>query len=355
MEEGKTGIELELKEEKLLYYLIDNKIKTIEPITYHDKIEYDILKDFEDYSGKDKFDELLDRLTEKGYFSKIENDRVITCPNCGSNYNETKYNCPQCNSTKVRRYELIEHIDCGFVGELDEFIKENGSLICPKCSTVFPRNSEAYDIIGISYICDSCGHKFDKPNTSHHCHNCGTIYDYTNSIYLKIYSYKTTEKITDLLPIREIRETLRDLEKIFTENGYEVKLEEPLTGKSGEPHMLSVFAEKAPDRIILDISPWGKVENLVTLLGKKMDLEPKEAIMIDLSEDNILKPLEDIYKVKVWSGKDPTYIEKIGEYLESLKTPVEEKKTFMGSVFDRKQSNNLRDVVKTEEKEKKDE
>ena len=349
MEEGKTGIELELDEEKLLYYLIDNKIKTIEPVLYYNKIEYDSVKEFEDYTQKEEFDNLLERLTEKKYLSKSENDRVIRCPNCKSKHSETKYNCPQCNSTKVRRFELIEHLDCGFVGEIDEFIQDEDNLICPKCSTTFPKNSDKYDVIGISYICDSCGYKFDKPNTSHQCQNCGTVYDYSNSYYMKTYTYNITDKITELLPVREIRKTLRDLEKLFTEKGYEVKLEETMTGKSGESHKLSLIADDLSNKFIIDISPWGKVENIVSLLGKKMDLEPTEAILIDLSEENRLKQLEDIYKVKVWSGKDTTYIEKIGEYLDSLKHPVVEKKPFGGSMFDRKRGDNKRDSADSEE------
>ena len=274
MEEGKTGIELELTEEKLLYYLIDQKIKVIEPINYYNKIEYDIVKGFEEYKDKKDFDQLLETLTKKGYLSKKEHDRVIHCPNCGSKHHETKYNCPQCESTKVRRFELIEHLDCGYVGELSDFEKTNGHLICPKCSTTFKKNSDAYDVIGISYICDNCGYKFDKPNTTHHCQNCGTIYDYTNSIYTPTYTYQITDKITELLPIREVRETLRALELLFQERGYNVTLEGKLTGRSGEEKTLSVIAEKDPDLFIIDISPWGKVENIINMLGKKMDLEP---------------------------------------------------------------------------------
>jgi DNA-directed RNA polymerase subunit RPC12/RpoP len=349
MEEGKTGIELELNEEKLLYYLIDYKIKVIEPTIYYDSITYESVKDFEDYKNKKEFDQLLDALTEKDYLSKTEHDRVIQCPNCGSKHHETKYNCPQCNSTRVRRFELIEHLDCGYVGELDEFPREENTLTCPKCSTKFQRNSDAYDVIGISYICDSCGYKFDKPNASHHCQNCGTIYDYTNSIYPLTYTYRITDKITELIPVREVRETLRALEKLFQEREYTVTLEGTLTGKSGEEKLLSVIAEKNPDLIILDISPWGKVDNLINLLGKKMDIEPKTAVMIDLSEENKLKPHEEIYKIKVLSGKDPTYIEKLGEYLDSLDEPIEEKKTFFSSILDRTRKQNQKEKKELDE------
>ena len=162
--------------------------------------------------------------------------------------------------------------------------------------------------------------------------------------------YTITDKITELLPIREIRETLRELEKLFMEKGYQVILEGTITGKSGEPQTLSVIAENPQYRFIIDISPWGKVENIITLLGKKMDLEPKEAILIDLSENNKLKQLEEIYKVKVESGKDNTYIEKIEEYIDSLIEPVEEKGSFISSVLGTR-NNNLRDVVKIKEKE----
>lgn len=328
MEEGKTNIKLELIEELLLYYLIDNKIKEIAPVIYYDVINYDIVKNFDEYHDKETFDELLDGLKDKGYFEKKEYDRVIRCFNCHSVNQQTKYNCPQCKSTRVRRFELIEHTDCGFIGELDEFKEENGDLVCPKCSKEFKENSKAYEVIGISYICDDCGYKFDKPDTSHHCQNCGQIYDYTNSIYTKLYSYTLTDKITELIPVREIRETLRTLEAAFVEKEYEVELEGVLVGKSQEEKILSLIARKEPETIIIDISPWGKQENIITLLGKKMDLEPQEAIMIDLSEENKLAPMEDIYKIKVYHGKDPELSTKISSLIDELNPIPREPRRF---------------------------
>jgi predicted RNA-binding Zn-ribbon protein involved in translation (DUF1610 family) len=335
MEEGKTGINLELVEEKLLYFLIDNNIKKIIPVTYHDKIDYDILTTFEDYYNKNSFDVYLDRLSIKQYLDKSEHDRIIHCPNCDSVDQLVKYNCPQCNSTRVRRFELIEHDDCGYVGEKDEFKTYKINMKCPKCSILIRRNSEDYTIIGVSYICDNCGYKFDKPNTSHHCNNCGTIYDYTNSIYKKIYTYTTTKKITELVPVREIRETLRKMEKVFLELEYAVELEGKLFGKSNEEHILSVIAVKEDKKIIVDISPWGKVEDIVNLLGKKMDISPKSAILVDLSEESIHAPLEEIYNIKVLDGKNPGLEKLLKEYIEFLEAPVEkEKKGFFETILE---------------------
>ena len=331
MEEGKTNIKLELIEELLLYYLIDNNIKEIAPVIYYDVINYDIVKNFDQYVDKETFDKLLDSLKDKGYFEKKEYDRVIRCFNCHSVNKQTKYNCPQCKSTRVRRFELIEHTDCGYIGELDEFKENHEGLVCPKCSQEFKENSEDYEVIGISYICDDCGYKFDKPDTSHHCQNCGQIYDYTNSIYTKLYSYTLTDKITELIPVREIRETLRTLEAVFVEKEYEVELEGTMVGKSQEEKMLSLIAQKEDETIIVDISPWGKQENIITLLGKKMDLEPKTALMIDLSETNLLAPMEDIYKVKVFHGRDPELVIKISSFIDELNPPKRESRGLFGS------------------------
>ena len=350
MEEGKTGLKLENTEEKLLYYLIDNKIKLITPITYYNKIEYDAVKDFEEYADKNSFDNVLNSLTEKGYLTKTEHDRVIHCPNCDSIDQKIKYNCPQCGSIKVRRFELIEHKDCGFVGELSAFKQNPYTMLCPNCSTLIKKKSDSYSVIGISNICDSCGYKFDKPETSHHCQNCGTIFDYTNSIYEIIYTYTTTLQITELLPVRETRETLRTIESVFLENEYNVELEGILVGKSEEEHTLSINAEKNDDKIIIDISPWGKVENFTNLLGKKMDIDPKAAIMIDLSEDETLTTLEDIYNIKVLNGKDPELSQKLRDYIIELETPEEKPKGFFESFFEKRLNGDMQAHINNDEK-----
>jgi hypothetical protein len=80
-----------------------------------------------------------------------------------------------------------------------------------------------------------------------------------------------------------------------------------------------------------------------------MDLEPKEAIMIDLSEEMKLEKLEEIYQVKVESGRDPEYIEKLGKYLDSFKEPVQEKKTFMDSVLRIRNNNPKEGKIKDKE------
>ncbi|MFC1803141.1 hypothetical protein ACFL0D_04140 [Thermoproteota archaeon] len=345
MEEGKTGLKLENTEEKLLYYLIDNKIKLITPITYYNKIEYDAVKEFEEYVDKNSFDNVLNSLTKKGYLRKTEYDRVIHCPNCDSIDQKLKYNCPQCGSIKARRFELIEHKDCGFVGELSDFKQNRRTMICPKCSTLIRKKGDLYAVIGVSYICDSCGYKFDKPDTSHHCQNCGTIFDYTNSIYNIIHTYNTTPQITELLPVREIRETLRTMESVFLENEYNVELEGMLVGKSKEEHTLSIIAEKNKDTILVDISPWGKVENFTNLLGKKMDLDPKAAIMIDLSEEEKLTPMEEIYNIKVFNGKDLELSQKLRDYIIGLETP-EEPKGFFESFFEKRINGNKKNSKK---------
>jgi hypothetical protein len=46
MEDGKTGLNLENVEERLLYYLIDNKISKISPNVFYNEIEYTSLIDF---------------------------------------------------------------------------------------------------------------------------------------------------------------------------------------------------------------------------------------------------------------------------------------------------------------------
>jgi hypothetical protein len=333
MEMERPRLNLEAAEEKLLNYLVDQKINEIVPVTYHDRIVYDILQNYE-VKEKKQLDAILDSLTEKGYFEKKEYDRVIHCPRCKSIHMHVKYNCPQCQSTKVNRHELIEHTNCGFIGEIEEFQKPDETMMCPKCGkdVKYVEGDGDYEVIGISYECDNCGYKFDKPDTTDYCQNCGKIYDYRNSLYISIYTYTLTDKITEITPLREVRDVLRSIESTLTEKEYTVQLEGMIEGKSGEMRFFDMVANKGKDQLVLDVSSWGKEQDLMNLLGKKMDIEPKATIIVDITGSEKMMQLGDIYKIKVFNAQDPFMMQAFKEYIDILNAPKKETKSFWSSL-----------------------
>jgi transposase-like protein len=333
MELEKPTFNLEAAEERLLNYLVDQHIAEIVPVTYYNDIVYDILQNYE-VKEKKQLDALLDSLTEKGYFDKKEYDRVMHCPRCKSIHKITKYNCPQCQSVRVKRHELIEHTNCGYIGEITDFLKPNDEMVCPKCGKDVKHieGNGDYEVIGTSYECDNCGYKFDKPDTTNYCQNCGKIYDYKNSQYQLVYTYSLTDKITELTPIREVRDVLRSVESILLEKEYEVELEGMFEGKSGEMRPFDLIATRGKDKLVLDISSWGKEQDLMNLLGKKMDIDPRSTILVDITGSEKMIQLADIYKIKVFNAQDPLMAQSFREYIDVLNAPKKETKSFWSSI-----------------------
>ena len=181
MSETKRRKKLSATEERFLNYLIDNDIKEILPVVQPEGVVYSIISGFKT-TEKENIEDLLFDLSEKGFLDEQEYDRSIFCPNCGSIHVYSKLNCPRCNSRKVNRHELIEHPHCGYIGGIDDLKRTSRGYICPNCGETLrnkrielARRKSDYLVIGSSYSCDNCGHKFDKPNTSHHCQKCATM------------------------------------------------------------------------------------------------------------------------------------------------------------------------------------
>jgi hypothetical protein len=222
---------------------------------------------------------------------------------------------------------------------------EDGEMRCPRCDYekegIFKRKSkpEDFKLIGTSYMCDNCSYKFDKPETRHYCHDCGTQHDFKDSTYEQLFSYKVTPKIMELKPIRAIRDALRLSESILLEKGYQVELTGTAEGKSGEPREVDILARDDGRVFIIDISEWGKEEDLISLLGKKMDLEPKAAILLDLSRSEKIIQKGQVYDIKAFDAKEPEFKEKFTEYIESFSKTVrkEEPRGFFSRLFGRRE------------------
>jgi hypothetical protein len=163
------------------------------------------------------------------------------------------------------------------------------------------------------------------------------VYGYKNSNYEAIYSYALTDRITEITPIREIRDIMRVLEACLIEKGYQAELEASLEGKSGEKRDFDIVATKDVRTIIIDVSPWGKDEDMTVLLGKKMDLGPSETILVSIVESEKLFQLGGIYGIKVVNGRDPTLRESFLGYLDGLEVVEKPTRSQFRSPFRRRE------------------
>jgi hypothetical protein len=61
-----------------------------------------------------------------------------------------------------------------------------------------------------------------------------------------------------------------------------------------------MIAEKNETRLVIDISITGNKNDMISLLGKKVDVTPTRALIIDLSKLEELTPLEKVYDITVF-------------------------------------------------------
>ena len=330
-----SPIKLSSNEEKLLNTLVDKGIREIKPKRVDHTIEYESLEELTKEISEKEVKKLLKSLTLKGFMKEKTYDSALFCPRCDSLQVYSKYNCPQCQSLSIRKVQLIEHSFCGYIGDRSEFEQDDG-LICPKCKTMIggfneaqaknqPDKSKQIRVIGSSFTCDKCGSKFEKPSTTHNCDRCGASFTYKEANYEKLPSYELTEKVEALAPNRFIMDALRQSEEIFTSKGYQVELNSKLLGKSGVEQSFDLVAKKAQNTILLDVSAWGGQNDLISLLGKKMDVNFKSMILLDLAGNPNLASLGKPYNITVLDGKDNKYLEQLAALIDEAEEKPEKR------------------------------
>ena len=284
-------------EQELMRKLIKKGVLELEPTLYDVGIRYDEAEEILKGTDSTHVKGILQNLKKKGALKSKFVDRVLTCPDCGSPEVYSKYTCPKCGSHNVQYTELLEHMKCGCIDSKDNFTRDS-TIICPSCRAQLTEEALHYRVIGNCYQCEKCGHRFDKPEIIHFCQKCGRTFTYQEAKYIKIFAYKITEEtINDFgkdLPI------LENIKKTLTDKGFKIQLHPQITGASGVQHSFDILAEKNEIRLVIDISITGNKNDMVSLLGKKVDVNPTRALIIDLSNLDELTSLEKVYDITVF-------------------------------------------------------
>lgn len=267
---------------------------------------------------------ILQSLEKKGALKSQFIDRVLTCPDCSSPEVYTKYTCPKCNSLNVEYTELLEHMKCGYIGSNDKFIKDS-ILVCPNCQTQLTDEALHYRVIGSCYQCEKCGYRFDKPDIIHICQKCGRNFKYQEAKYIKIFAYKITEETVNAL--KGDLPVLETIKKTLSDKGFKVQLHPLIAGTSGVQHTFDILAEKNETRIIIDISITGNKNDMISLLGKKLDVNPTKALIIDLSNLDELTQLGKVYDITVFKTADTNNLSNFLENFQVALDPKENQKT----------------------------
>jgi len=118
--------------------------------------------------------------------------------------------------------------------------------------------------------------------------------------YIKIYAYKiadeTVNKFSKDLPLYD------SVAEILLEKGFDTQFNIQLTGTSGVQHPFDIVAKREGILLVADVSLTGDKNDAVSLLGKKMDVNPTEVLLIDLSDRNELLTLGNVYGITILNG-----------------------------------------------------
>ena len=230
----------EAKTQRFLRNLLQNT-GSVEILPCYDSAKGFVYESVDSIFGEEadvqKATNFLESLTKLGILRRSFCDSVSTCPTCDSAVLTVHSSCIKCESHKLSKTSLTEHVPCGYIGEREKY--SNGQ--CPKCG----RNLDEtpHRDMGRWYKCRDCGEKFEHPNFDVICRNCGKSFQIDDANLTKIWKYSLNERRR-----KEIRQNVASLEsvcKMLTDLGFEIEAPGWVVGeKSGIRHQFSLIARK---------------------------------------------------------------------------------------------------------------
>jgi predicted RNA-binding Zn-ribbon protein involved in translation (DUF1610 family) len=267
----------------------------------------------------------LETMAEQGILERRFLERMLLCPTCRASDVRSKYTCKLGASANVEHIELVEHVKCGYMGCGKDF-KKASQPICPGCSVEMVERDVDFKVVGECYECEQCGHRFDAPNVVHFCGHCNEVFTYHEAIYTKPVAYRISEN--SLTKIGAGVPYLTTIRSILGEYPFDVRFRETIRGSSGVLHGFDVVAERDNLRLVIDVSPVGREEDLLRLLGKRIDVQPTGCLLIVMSNSEAVASLSKVYGVTVISAASEDELEtNLKTFLEQFISPPEIQKS----------------------------
>lgn len=238
----------------------------------------------------------LETMAEQGVFERRYLNRVLFCPVCRSSCVWSYYTCKRCGSSNVERVELLEHIKCGYMSSRKDFTR-SGKPVCPGCKTQLVAIDVDHRLVGECYECFDCGHRTDAPSVIHNCGNCQKSFTYREAVYTRLVAYRISEDALKKIGVGVTY--LAMIRRILKECGFDARIRSSLKGASGNVHNFDIIAEKGGFLLVIDVSSEGREEDLLRLLGKKIDTKPAASLLVTISNYEGVSSLGKVYGISV--------------------------------------------------------
>jgi transposase-like protein len=353
---GEDETDLTVEEARILSTLAEKGLNTTRPIQSGGNLVYEGLDEIAKELPEKNIRKYLKSLLDKGYLKESDHQTILSCPSCDSVNILPSQCCPYCQSRKVRKTKLAEHKLCGYIGSLDDFDQVDGYL-CPKCKTQITKinsdpttkpdaEAEMLRVIGSSFVCDTCGAKFEKPSIIYTCSDCESNFTNKKANHVQIPAYEVVKKLEleTLRPIISPRpteqkveentqaaeithepeikpplvtanEAIKRIESAFRKRGFTFQYGYKLRGKSGFEQSFDAAAKKGEQTVLIDVSQTGDQADLIGLVGKKKDVDVRSIILLDITGNSDHMSLGKQYAITVIDGRSGDYSKTIAEIL----------------------------------------
>jgi len=226
-------------------------------------------------TGTEDTNSILNTLAGLDILKRELDDSVNSCPKCGGVCSIFTVRCPTCNSTKLEKGPVLEHLVCGHVDFEQSFVK--GSVYqCPKCRKTMTTLGVDYRRPGSYYKCHQCGRIIGLPAKYYTCTRCSTVTAEEDMVLTQAYRYILNPEKTgfianytlDLTPLIEVAES----------RGWIVRTPATIQGASGVTHTFTFLAHgpnSTPnDGLAVDVEISAEMvgqQKVLTLFSKALD------------------------------------------------------------------------------------
>jgi len=260
----------------------------------------------------------LNSLAVRGYLVASPKEKVLRCKQCDSMRLQLRSECPDCGSLRTQRYKVLEHFPCGMIDKEENFKRDNGELMCPKCNKRLDLIGIDYRSLGSMFACSDCGALNKDLSTTVKCTKCGHVArpDEESEDYLFSYSLNTA-----MIPkLRQYVKPVQTIANYLEGLGFTVFSPAQIKGKSGTEHTVDILAlerkkplsslgepklvdsSSSPRKLIIDIlvsESQVKLEDITRIYGKISDVSGESLVIAIPSLTENAKNYADKYRLNV--------------------------------------------------------